>query len=70
MSEMPDRGEPVSVRRRDRQAAEARARRNALILVALVGGVFVVNGILLVLLVALLEALGWWGTTGLQGIYG
>jgi hypothetical protein len=31
-----------------------------LFLAALVGGVFIINGILLVLLVALLEALGLW----------
>ena len=64
MSGTSDPGEPVSGGRRDRRAAEDRARRNALFLAMLFGGVFLVNGILLVLIAILLEALGLRGASG------
>ena len=46
--------------RLDRRAAEARALRDALFGVALFAGVVLVNGILAILFIALMQALGLW----------
>jgi hypothetical protein len=53
----------VTSGRRDRSAAERRARRDVLIFVAIFGGALLINGLLTVLLIACLEALGWWNPT-------
>jgi hypothetical protein len=59
---MRDIGEPLSRGQVDRRAAEARALRDALFGVALFTGVVLVNGILAILFIALMQALGLWGT--------
>ena len=58
---MRDIGEPLSRGHVDRRAAEGRALRDALFGVALFSGVVLVNGILAILLIALMQALGLWG---------
>ena len=58
---MRDIGEPLSRGQVDRRAAEARALRDALLFVALFTGVVLVNGILAILFIALMQALGLWG---------
>jgi hypothetical protein len=57
---MPDDGEPISRGQLKRRAAEARALRTALFGVALFTGVVLVNGILAILFIALMQALGLW----------
>jgi len=58
---MRDTGEPLSRGQVDRRAVEARALRDALFGVALFSGVVLVNGILAILVIALMQALGLWG---------
>jgi hypothetical protein len=60
VTNLRDDGEPVTSGRRDRTAAERRAQRDVLVFVAIFGGVLLINGLLTVLLIACLEALGWW----------
>jgi hypothetical protein len=62
-----DNGEPISRGQLDRRAAEARALRNALIGVALFTGVVLVNGILFILLIELLQTIGWWQVPASEG---
>jgi hypothetical protein len=62
-----DNGEPVSRGQVDRRAAEARAFRNALFGVALFTGVVLVNGVLAILLIEALQALGWWPEPASEG---
>lgn len=62
---MPDKGEPISRGQFDRRAAEA--LRNALFGVALFTGVVLVNGILFILLIELLQAIGWWPVPASEG---
>ena len=62
-----DNGEPISRGQLDRRAAEARALRNALFGVALFTGVVLVNGILFILLIELLQAIGWWPVPASEG---
>lgn len=57
---MRDGGEPLSRGQMDRRAADARAFRDTLLMVGLFTGVVLVNGILAVLLIALMHALGLW----------
>ena len=57
---MRDAGEPMSRGQLDRRAADARASRGALFWVALCTGAILVNGILAILFVALMQALGAW----------
>ena len=57
---MRDVGEPHSRGQLDRRAAEARALRDVLFGVALFSGVVLVNGILAILFIALMQALGLW----------
>ena len=57
---MRDDGEPISRGQLDRRAAETRALRNTLILVAVFTGAVLVNGILAILLIELFQAIGWW----------
>jgi hypothetical protein len=64
---MRDKGEPLSRGQLDRHAAEARALRNALIGVALFTGVVLVNGILFIMLIELLQAIGWWPVPASEG---
>lgn len=73
MRDMRDIGEPLSRGQVDRRSAEARAVRDALFGVALFTGVVLVNGILAILFIALMQALGLWGSaaadaTSLEGI--
>jgi len=65
--EMRDDGEPISRGQFDRRAAEARAFRNALFTVSLFAGVVLVNGILAILLIELLQAMGWWQVAASEG---
>jgi hypothetical protein len=58
--DVPDNGEPISRGQLDRRAAEAWALRNALFGVAIFTGVVLVNGILFILLIELLQVIGWW----------
>jgi len=64
---MRDTGEPLSRGQVDRRAVEARALRDALFGVALFTGVVLVNGILAILLIALMQALGLWGVAAGDG---
>jgi hypothetical protein len=64
---MRDIGEPLSRGQVDRRAAEARALRDALFGVALFTGVVLVNGILAILFIALMQALGLWGMAAADG---
>lgn len=57
---MRDDGEPISRGQLNRRAAEGRALRDSLFLVALFGGVVLVNGILAILLIEFLQSIGWW----------
>jgi len=54
-------GEPLSRGQVDRRADEARGLREALFGVAFFTGVVLINGILAILSIALMEALGLWG---------
>jgi hypothetical protein len=65
---MRDKGEPISRGQLDRHAAEARALRNALFGVALFTGVVLVNGILFILLIGLMQAIGWWEVSAAEGL--
>jgi hypothetical protein len=58
---MRDAGEPLSHGQLDRLAAETKALRDTLLGVALFTGVVLVNGILAILFIALMQALGLWG---------
>jgi len=64
---MRDTGEPLSRGQVDRRAVEARALRDALFGVALFTGVVLVNGILAILFIALMQALGLWGAAAGDG---
>lgn len=57
---MHDAGEPLSRGQVDRRAADARAFGNTLLMVGLFTGVVLVNGILALVLIEVLQALGWW----------
>ena len=59
VKDVHDNGEPSSRGQLDRRAAEARALRNALLGVALFTGVVLVNGILFLLPIEPLQAIGW-----------
>ena len=61
MKAMRDGGEPLSRGQLDRRAADARALRDVVFTVALFSGVVLVNGILAILFIALMQALGLWG---------
>ena len=61
MKTMRDAGEPLSQGQVDRRAGEARALRDALLGVALFSGVVLVNGILAILFIGVMQALGLWG---------
>ena len=60
---MDDDGKPIGRGQLDRRAAEPGALRDTLFAVAFFGGVWLVNGILVILLIALLQAIGWWETS-------
>lgn len=62
MTTMHSNGEPISRGRIDRRAADARAVRNAAVGVALFGVVVVINGLLALLGIEALQALGAWPT--------
>lgn len=64
---MHDDGEPISRGQVDRRVAEARALRNSLFAAALFGVVFLVNGILVVLLIEFVQAIGWWELPAVRG---
>ena len=66
---MRDDGEPISRGQLDRRAADAQALRNALLGVALFAGVVLVNGILFILLIELLQAIGAWPEPASDGAY-
>ena len=66
MARMRDDGEPISRGRSDRRTADARALRSTLVAVALFVGVVLVNGILVILGIEVLEAMGIWPTPGQQ----
>jgi len=55
-----DAGEPLSRGQVDRSAADAKALRETVFFVAFFAGVVLVNGILAILFIALIQALGWW----------
>jgi hypothetical protein len=59
---MRDKGEPLSRGRVDRPSAESRALWNVLVAVGLFGGAVLVNGILAILGIEALQALGIWPT--------
>lgn len=61
MRDTRDVGEPLSRGQLDRRAAEAKALRDTFFGVALFTGVVLVNGILAILFIALMQALGLWG---------
>ena len=58
---MRDAGEPLSRDLVDRRATEIRALSNALLGVALFSGAVLINGIVAILFIALMQALGMWG---------
>jgi hypothetical protein len=63
MTRVVDPGEPVSRGRRDLGAAERKARGDALFSAAFFTIVVLANGILAILGIALLEAVGLWGVS-------
>ena len=65
--DMRDDGEPISRGQLDRRAANARALRNALWFVALFSGSVLINGILFILLIGWLQAIGWWEVAAAEG---
>ena len=65
---MRDVGEPLSRGQLDRRAADARALRDVLFSVALFSGVVLVNGILAILFIALMQALGLWGPAAAEAV--
>lgn len=76
---MRDDGEPISRGQLDRRAAEIRALREALFVVAFFGGVVLINGILAIVLIEFFQSMGWWevqpaggaeGAAGLAGRFG
>ena len=58
---MRDDGEPISRGQLDRRAADRQGLGNAIWFVAFFAGAVLVNGILAILFIALLQALGPWG---------
>jgi len=60
----PD-AQPVTPGRVDRSAAERRARRDVLIFVGIFCAVLLINGLLVVAVMAWLHALGWWDTAAI-----
>jgi len=64
---MRDAGEPLSRGQVDRRSADARALRNALFGVALFTGVVLINGVLAILLIEALQAIGWWPESASDG---
>jgi hypothetical protein len=76
---MRDDGEPISRGQLDRRADEMRALRDSLFVAAIFGGAVLINGILAILLIEFLQAIGWWeiqpaagaeGAAGLAGRFG
>jgi hypothetical protein len=65
MTDRREDGAPVASHHDDQSAAERRARRDVLIFVGIFGGVLLINGLLTLLMIALVEALGWWDSTAL-----
>jgi hypothetical protein len=65
--EMRDNGEPISRGQLDRRAADKQALRDVLLAVALFAGAVLVNGILAILIISLLQALGWWDVSASEG---
>ena len=63
MIDMRDDGEPISRGQTDLEAVEADAFKNTLFAVALFTGVVLVNGILAILLIEFMQAIGWWGVS-------
>jgi hypothetical protein len=61
MSRIVDTGEPVSVGRRDLRAVERKAFQDALFAAGLFTFVVLVNGILAILAIGFLQAVGLWG---------
>lgn len=62
-----DTGEPPSRGQVDRRAVEARALREALFAVAFFTGAVLINGILAILFIAFVRALGLWGSAAGDG---
>jgi hypothetical protein len=67
MKTMRNAGEPLSGGRVDRRAADARAFRGTLLMVGLFTGVVLVNGVLALVLIEVLQALGWWPEPASEG---
>jgi hypothetical protein len=65
--EMRDDGEPISRGQLDRRAAEGRAFRDALFAAAFFAGVILVNGMLAMLLIELIQVIGWWESSASDG---
>lgn len=53
-------GEPLSRGRVDRRVVDGQALRDTVLFVAIFTVVVLVNGILAILFIALMQALGWW----------
>lgn len=68
--DMRDDGEPISRGQLDRRAADKRALRDVTLFVGLFMGVVLMNGVLWILLIELLQALGWWGSSTSEGAQG
>ncbi len=60
--DLRDQGEPIGRGQLDRRGADARAFRDGLFSVAFFTTILLVNGILVILLIGLLQAIGWWET--------
>lgn len=58
---MHNEGEPMSKGQIDRHAQDARALRDTLFAVAFFTAVVLINGVLAILFIALMQALGLWG---------
>jgi hypothetical protein len=65
--DMRDDGEPISRGQLDRRAADKRALRDVTLFLALFMGAVLVNGILWILLIEMLQALGWWDSSASEG---
>jgi hypothetical protein len=62
MTDIREAGEPMSRGRTDRRAADARVLRTTVVAVALLTGIVLANGILVIFGIELFEAMGIWPT--------
>jgi hypothetical protein len=64
---MDTHGEPIGRGQLDRRATEGLALRDAAYAIAVFTGIALVNGILTILLIELLQIIGWWEVPASEG---